>query len=53
MTKTEQYCYDQGRREERRRILEQANDWFDKNKSTTSAVDALMTIVKIIAGEKS
>ncbi len=53
MTKTEQYCYVQGRLGERRRILERANDWFDKNKSTASAADALMMIVKIIGGKKS
>lgn len=46
MTKSEQYCYDQGRKDERKRIIELMQEWW------TDISEAQAVLLKIIQGEK-
>ncbi len=50
MTKTEQYCYDQGRIEERKRIVAVMQVWWTN--ITTITEEAHIGLLKIIQGEK-
>jgi len=45
MTKTEQYCYDQGRREERKIILQQVTQWFMKTEYPVGVLHDLQEII--------
>ena len=46
MTKTERYCYDQGRIEERRRIIGLMQEWW------TDITEVEAGLLRIIQGDK-